>query len=207
MGSIFLSVGVPGSDSPFHDTCDRMLLQAALRTFLYTVLGRKHLVFGGHPSISPLILAVCEDLKVENKFAVTVYQSEFLEEDAPKVNSRLGNLIKVAAASSLESSLANMSEIMFRSHQFETAVFIGGDHATLEKYARFKDLHPTSKVIALRSAGGASAAIASMEAALHESAPVSPPGKDYDELLDYVGLFTSCLSIGLNSERSLTSEV
>jgi len=206
MGSIFLSVGVPGFDSPFHDTCDRMLIQAALRTFLYTVLGRKHLVFGGHPSISPLILAVCEDLKVENKCAVTVYQSEFLDDGAPKVNSRFDRLVKVAAASTLESSLANMSEIMFRSHQFETAIFIGGDQATLEEHAKFKYLHPTAKVIALRSAGGTSAAIASMEAASHAPSSKSPREKDYDELLDYVGLFTKGLEIGLNSERNLKSE-
>jgi hypothetical protein len=31
-----------------------------------------------------------------------------------------------------------------------------------------------------------------------------PDEKDYDELLDYVGLFTHGLGIGLNSERNLS---
>lgn len=206
MGSIFLSVGVPRTDSALYDQCDPMLIQAALRTFLYTVLGRKHLVFGGHPTISPLILAVCEDIGVDNGSAVTVYQTEFLEEKAPKVNATFGNLVKVNAESTLETSLEALREVMLSSHEFETAVFIGGQEETLQDHELFRDRHPSVKVIALRSTGGASASIASNEDASDEPTTTQCPEAGYDELLDYVGLFTNGLNIGLNSERSLTSK-
>jgi hypothetical protein len=207
MSSIFLSASVPSSDSSFYDQCDPMLIQAALRTFLYTVLGRKHLVFGGHPTISPLILAICEDLGVDNKAAVTIYQSKFFDKDAPEVNSRFANLFKVSAGSTREASLANMRNAMLRRHHYEAAVFIGGQQGIHEEHAQFSTLHPNAKVIALRTTGGASASIAPIQAPLQEGPPLpsssSPARKDYDELLDYVGLFTSGLQIALNSERNL----
>lgn len=212
MGSIFLSASVPSSDNSFYDGCDPMLIQAALRTFLYTVLGRKHLVFGGHPTISPLILAVCEDLGVDNEAAVTIYQSNFFEKDAPKVNSRFSNLVPVEAKNTRKASLEIMRRVMLRRHKFEAAVFIGGQEGILEEHAQFKTFHPKAKVIALRSTGGASALIASSDTPLLERLSFSPAEHDqvygygHDELLDYVGLFTSGLQIELNSERNLTLE-
>lgn len=203
MSHIFLSASVPSSDSDFYAECDPMLIQAALRTFLYTVLGRKHLVFGGHPSISPLILAICEDLSVDNKSAVTIYQSTFFEEWAPKENSRFANLVQIRAASTRESSLDEMRKALLSHHAYEAAVFIGGQQGILDEYAMFKKRHPTAKVLALRSPGGAAAKIASLEAASQTSPSVSDADHDYDELLDYVGLFTTELQIGVDSERNL----
>ncbi|MEZ2873951.1 hypothetical protein ACBQ28_02240 [Pseudomonas lundensis] len=204
MGDIFLSASVPSRDSSFYEQSDPMLIQAALRTFLYTVLGRKHLVFGGHPTISPLILAVCEDLRVDNRAAVTIYQSTFFEQEAPKVNSRFANLVPVNANGTRESSLELMRKVMFKRHKFEAAVFIGGQQGILDEHAQFKLHHPQANVIALRSPGGASASIEPLKGQMQERSPLSPEEKDYDELLDYVGLFTNGLEIGLNSERNLS---
>lgn len=189
MSSIFLSASVPNNNSFFQ--CDPMLIQTALRTFLFTVLGRKHLVFGGHPTISPLILAICEDVGVENKSAVTIYQSKYFEELAPKDNAKFENLISVQAAESRAASLIQMRGIMMRRHQYEAAVFIGGHEGILEEHEMFKRYHPHAKIIALQSPGGAAATI-------------TPCEQEYDDLLDYVGLFTTSLQIQLNSERNLT---
>lgn len=197
MGKIFLSASVPSSDNSFYEQCDPMLIQASLRTFLYTVVGRKHLVFGGHPTISPLILAVCEDLGVDNRAAVTIYQSKYFAKVAPKVNLRFENLIEVDSTGDRQSSLELMRRAMFRHHKFEAAVFIGGQQGIVDEHKQFKSYHPRAKVIALRSSGGASASI--------ELLP-TPEEKDYDELLDYVGLFTHGLQIGLNSERNLSAK-
>ncbi|WAH55900.1 hypothetical protein LZ023_23045 [Pseudomonas silvicola] len=195
MGKIFLSASVPSSDNSFYEQCDPMLIQAALRTFLYTVLGRKYLVFGGHPTISPLILAVCEDLGIDNRAAVTIYQSKFFATEAPKVNLRFGNLVEVVSTGDRQSSLELMRRAMFRHNQFEAAVFIGGQQGILDEHKQFRKDHSGANVIALRSPGGASASIDPV---------LTPDGKDYDELLDYVGLFTHGLGIGLNSERNLS---
>ncbi|MFJ7007928.1 hypothetical protein [Pseudomonas putida] len=203
MGDIFLSASVPSIDSSFYDQCDPMLIQAALRTFLYTVLGRKHLVFGGHPTISPLILAVCEDLGVDNRAAVTIYQSTFFEKEAPKVNSRFANLIAVKVSGNRQSSLELMRKVMFKRHKFEAAVFMGGQQGILDEHDQFKIYHPEANVIALRSPGGAAASIAPMKGQMQERTLPSPGEKDFDELLDYVGLFTTGLKIELNSERNL----
>jgi len=194
MSSILLCTSVPERDSSYHKDCDPMLIQAALRTFLYIVLGRKRLVFGGHPTISPLILAVCEDLRVDNKSAVTLYQSKFFEKITPKVNSTFSNLINVPATDSRDKSLEKMRSLMIRGQKYEAAVFIGGGEGILEEHRLFAKYHPHAKVIALKSPGGAAAKIS------------MPIGHDYDELLNYVRLFVTDLKIPLDSERNLTSE-
>lgn len=192
MNSIFLSASVPRTDSEYYDQCDPMLIQAALRTFLFTVLGRKHLVFGGHPSISPLILAACKEVGVANKAAVTIYQSNYFKTVQPKENTEFANFIVTQATSDRTSSLEKMRSFMLRRHRFEAAVFIGGEDGVLQEHALFRQRHPNAKILALKSPGGAAASI---ESSISD---------DYDELIDYVGLFTTDLQIGLNSERNLS---
>lgn len=190
MSSIFLSASVPREDGPYQEQYDAMLIQAALRTFLYTVIGRKHLVFGGHPTITPLILAVCQDVGVDFDSAVTVYQSKFFQDIVPEVNESLKSVVWVPAAESRAGSLALLRARMIRANSYEVAAFIGGDDGIIEEYKAFRQHHRETKIIALHSPGGAAAKL---------------PGhyRKHDELLNYVSLFASSLEISLNSERNL----
>jgi hypothetical protein len=147
------------------------------------------------PQSPPLILAVCEDLGVDNRAAVTIYQSKYFAKVTPKVNLRFENLIEVDSTGDRQSSLELMRRAMFSHNNFEAAAFIGRQQGILDEYVQFKGDHPQANVITLRSPGGASASIDHL---------LKPNEKDYDELLDYVGLFTHGLGIGLNSERNLS---
>ncbi len=63
MGSIFLSASVPiEGRGNFYETANPFLIQFAVREFLTVCLGRRHIVWGGHPAITPMVWSVCEDL-------------------------------------------------------------------------------------------------------------------------------------------------
>jgi hypothetical protein len=189
MSSIFLSASVPNIESPFYAQCDPVLIQAALRSFLFTVLGRKHLVFGGHPSISPLILAACEELGIENSNAVTIFQSQHFTASFPADNLRFVNFITTPAGKDIEESLAIMREQMFGMYEYDAAVFVGGKEGIVKEYELFRQQCPGAEILALKSPGGAAATIQ------------GTPENEDDELLDYVGAFSSGLNINQKFER------
>lgn len=193
MSSIFLSASVPNIESPSYKTCDPVLIQAALRSFLFTVLGRKHLVFGGHPSISPLILAACEDLGIENQNAVTIFQSQYFSESFPDDNLQFANFIATPVGESLQASLDIMRNQMFSTYHYDGAVFIGGKEGIVAEYELFKQQCPQATILALKSPGGAAAEIQGL------------PENEDDELLDYVGLFSVGLGLHHKLERNPTA--
>ena len=87
MNAVFLSasVPVPGRGN-YYETANPFLIQTAVREFVTTALGRRLVVWGGHPAITPMVWAVCEDLGVEFAKAVVLYQSSFFKDifrDAP----------------------------------------------------------------------------------------------------------------------------
>lgn len=65
MSAIFLSasIPVPGRGN-FYKTADPFLIQTAVREFVTLALGRRMIVWGGHPAITPMVWAVCTDLVV-----------------------------------------------------------------------------------------------------------------------------------------------
>ena len=179
--SILLSVSVPDYGTDFHNNCDQMLIQASMRTFLFTAIGKKHVVFGGHSSIACLILAVCEDKGVKDGFAVTIYYPEEDGNPAPADWQHLATFIPVPAGE-------NIAEVMASSHPYEAGVFIGGQEDILDAHKRFVRHQPQAKILAPRSPGGAAATI---EPAVHSK---------YDELMDYVGLFTKELGVDITTK-------
>ena len=66
MGVVFLSASVPDpSASHFVAASDAIDVNAAVKAFVYTILGRRHLVWGGHPAITPMVWAIAESLGVD----------------------------------------------------------------------------------------------------------------------------------------------
>lgn len=192
MSSVFLSASVPSTDSDYYKGCNPVLIQSALRSFLFCVLGRKHLVFGGHPSITPLILAVCEELGVDNKKAVTLFQSQYFQESFPAETSLFENLVLIPARGTLEKSLAIMRREMFTAYHYDAAVFIGGMEGISQEFRLFREACPAARILTLKSPGGAAEKL---------------PGVmlDDDELLDYEGLFVKSLKIGKEPLKDLPS--
>lgn len=63
MRSIFLSASVPlAGRGTYLETADPFLIQVAVRELMTLALGRRRIVWGGHPAITPMIWSVCQDL-------------------------------------------------------------------------------------------------------------------------------------------------
>lgn len=156
MSQVFLSASVPlPGRGDFHETANPFLIQFAVRELLTVCLGRRLIVWGGHPAITPMVWAVCNDLGVEYAKTVKLYQSKFFEECFPEENRKFANVVYVDSvpdngAKSLDRMRTRMLE-----GAFEAGVFIGGMEGVFEEYEFFRRLHPHAKTVIVDSPGGA----------------------------------------------------
>jgi len=162
MNAVFLSASVPMiGRGNFYETADPFLIQSAVREFVTVALGRRLLVWGGHPAITPMVWAVCEDLGVSYARAAVLYQSKFFADVFPEENKRFGNVEYVdAVPEDREASLLHMRKKMLSRTDFSEAVFIGGMEGIFEEYRLFSELHPTAKILAVPAPGGAARQLA-----------------------------------------------
>ncbi len=156
-GAIFLSAGVPdpkrGPD--FANTADTVAITAAVSSLLYVTLGRRLLVWGGHPAITPMVLVVAEDLGIVYGSWVKLYQSQYFEDEFPEDNSRFQNVIYTEAGKDREVSSLHMRHRMFEEQQFDAAVFIGGMQGIFDEFNLFRRLQPDATALPVLSTGGA----------------------------------------------------
>jgi hypothetical protein len=193
MRAIFLSASVPvvGRGS-FYETADPFLIQTAVRELVSAALGRRLIVWGGHPAITPMIWAVCQDLGVSYAKAVVLYQSRFFGDIFPEENKRFGNVVYVdAVEGDREQSLLRMRKDMLSRDDLEAAVFIGGMEGVLDEHALFREFHPREKVLTVPATGGAARQLAAdlgvVEGDLHN--------------LDFTRFFHVELNIAPDEER------
>lgn len=157
MSEIFLSASVPimGRGS-YHETANPFLIQCAVRELVIAIIRQHKIVWGGHPTITPMIWNICEDLGEDYSQRVTLYQSRFFEERFPEENRRFQNVIFTEAVpGDREASLRAMREEMLSRKDLVAAVFIGGMEGVEAEYALFKQYHPAAKVLPVPSPGGA----------------------------------------------------
>ncbi|MEH6999945.1 MAG: hypothetical protein V7542_16230 [Limnobacter sp.] len=189
MGAIFLSASVPlPGRSPFDQDCEPQMIQSAVSALATVAFGRKTIVWGGHPSITPMLWASAKDLGVEYATAVSLFQSKFFsEEDFPQENKNFANVTYIDdVEGDLKKSLWAMREAMFKSTDFDAAVFIGGMEGVNDEYSLFHALQPKAKCIPIAVTGGAARMLA---VKLNYVSPVdlSP--------LDFIGLLYRELAI------------
>jgi len=160
MDAIFLSASIPQPGRQFYGTADPLLIHHAVRAFLSLSLGRRRIVWGGHPSITPMVQAACQSLGVAYARAVTLYQSEEFRGTFPAENSDFPDIVYTPALADRASSLKLMREQMLARHDISAAVFIGGMEGVLEEYGMFVTSHPKAPVVAVPRPGGASREVA-----------------------------------------------
>lgn len=161
MGRIFLSASIPvAGRGDFHQTANPFLIQFAIRELLTVCLGRRMLVWGGHPAITPMVWAVCEDLGVEYAKTVTLYQSRLFADIFPDENANFGNVVFIDAVENDHTKSLSYLRTEMLSGQYDAAIFIGGMEGVFEEYQLFKHMHPSAKVFAVRSPGGAAMQLA-----------------------------------------------
>lgn len=155
--NIFLSASIPlpERDSKYIDSADIIAIRDAVVALTTIVLPHHRIIWGGHPSITPLIYFVIEKMiknKVEKEMEefdhltsdkqksvlfertkteifehVTLYQSRFFEKYFPADNRKFDNVILTdPIEDDREKSLIHMRERMLSESHFSAAVFIGG---------------------------------------------------------------------------------
>lgn len=193
MTAVFLSASVPAiGRGNFYETADPFLIQTAVREFVSVALGRRLIVWGGHPAITPMVWAVCEDLGVSYANAVVLYQSKFFKELYPEENKRFGNIVYVDAVDEDRGqSLLRMRRDMLSRKDLESAVFIGGMEGVLEEHTLFSQFHPNATVLAVPAPGGATRQLA-------EKLGVRGPSL---QDLDFTKLFHAGLNVTPTEER------
>lgn len=160
MGAIFLSASVPTRE-PYSLDCRPQAIQAAIHALAQVVLGRRKLVWGGHPAITPLLWSAAQAVGVEYTSAVELFQSRLFEKVLPADNKHFANVTLVdAVGQDLEASLLEMRKSMFASTEFEAAVFIGGMHGILDEHKLFTANWPNARCIPIAQTGGAAAELA-----------------------------------------------
>ncbi|WP_296560789.1 hypothetical protein [Pigmentiphaga sp.] len=162
MSAVFLSASVPViGRGTYHETANPFLIQCAVRELVIAMIRKHKIVWGGHPAITPMIWAICEDLGVDYSNSVILYQSNFFKDRFPEENQRFGNVILTdAVLQDQGASLRRMREEMLSRQDLVAAVFIGGMDGVEAEYDLFMNFHPTAKVLPVAAPGGAALMLA-----------------------------------------------
>ncbi|MBB5202883.1 hypothetical protein HNQ51_000176 [Inhella inkyongensis] len=157
MAALFLSASIPvRGRGHYHETASPFLIQCAVRELVIATIRTHRIVWGGHPSITPMIWSICEDLGVAYSNSVVLYQSRFFEDRFPEENQRFDNVIFTdAVPNDREASLLKMREAMLGRDDLTAAVFIGGMDGVQTEYQLFRQFHPAAPVLPVAAPGGA----------------------------------------------------
>lgn len=176
---VFLSASIPEghlardsvASSAEGDPMEISTAVAAAAASVFSMSGR--LVFGGHPTISPLVLSVARDFKdsLDARPMVIVYQSGIFKgritpETKELARGSLGEIRFTEAAQgdtpeNPARSLALMREQMLRNADPVAAIFIGGMEGIRDEFNLFVELCPGRPVYPVGSAGGVARELAS----------------------------------------------
>lgn len=159
---MLLSASFPSGErasdvQPFDAASIADAVTAVVRAVL--ISGGK-LLFGGHPTITPLVLLIGSELGVRH--AVDVFQSEWFREEVTDetvalVKSGVGKIHWTSQMSTREESLELMRSRMFSFVRPMAAVFIGGMSGMHDEYLRFGEVCPGVPRLPLFGPGGAAA--------------------------------------------------
>jgi len=192
--AIFLSAGVPDPrrGPEYAKTADTVAIVAAVSALVHVTLGRRLLVWGGQPAITPMIWFVAEGLGVDYGRWVRLYQSNHFKDEFPEDNKRFSNVEYTEDLGDRERSLLLMRERMFSDYSFTAAVFIGGMKGIIDEFDLLEKMHPAAIKIPVISAGGAVLDL------VPRMGMVSP---DLATDMDYVALFHRHLGISVKENR------
>lgn len=193
---IFLSASVPDPKRApeFASSSNSVAITSAVRALVHVTLGRRVLVWGGHPAITPMIKVVAEEMGCDYGKWVKLYQSLYFEEQFPEDNQVFKNVIFTENIDNdLEKSLLHMRERMFKENSFKAAVFIGGMGGVIDEFKLFTKSQPYKDILPVTSTGGATLEIAQLMNGQFDS--------ELHDNLDYVRLFHNKLGISVKENR------
>lgn len=116
------------------------------------------IAFGGHPTITPLILLIASSRS--ERQLVDVYQSEWFVHEITPETRRLedlgyGKIHWTKREESLASSISTLRKVMLKESNPLGAVFVGGMDGLFEEYRLFRQEYPERPCIPIKGPGGA----------------------------------------------------
>jgi hypothetical protein len=156
--NIFLSASIPlkERDPKYFDSADIIAIRDSVIALATVVLPNHRLIWGGHPSITPIIYYVMERLGLKVQDHVLLYQSKFFEKFFPEDNNKFENVILTENTGEVESSKLIMRKRMFSENHFVSGVFIGGMEGIEDEFKLFREFHPKALILPISSTGAAS---------------------------------------------------
>lgn len=143
-------------DPGYIETADIIAIRDAVIALTTVVLPCHKLIWGGHPSITPLIYHVMDKLNLNIQEHITLYQSRFFEKYFPEDNNKFKNVVLTDIIDKdREKSLLEMRNRMLDEHEFAAGVFIGGMEGVEEEYKMFIRKHPHAIILPIASTGAA----------------------------------------------------
>ena len=166
---IFLSVSLPSADrhQKYYLNTNPLNITNAVVSFIESILKRNgRIIFGGHPTISPLVLTVAKKFiailnSEKDPVRIYIYQSEMFKDKISKFTNelldlRIGKIIWTEKLNdSREKSLNHMRVQMLKEHNISAGIFIGGMEGIEEEFDLFKEIHPEIPMYLIGSSGGA----------------------------------------------------
>lgn len=156
--NIFLSASIPLPERhpKYIEAADVIAIRDAVIALTITVLPKHRLVWGGHPSITPLVNYVMQKQKYIIQEHVKLYQSLWFEDKFPEDNNKFENIVFTEKQPDVLSSIKLLRKRMLTENEFAAAIFIGGMDGIEDEYKMFKEFHPNAIIIPLASTGAAS---------------------------------------------------
>ena len=188
LNKVFLSASIPypDRDRKYFDTADVISIRDAVRALATVVIPKAHLIWGGHPSITPLIRYVMGRMKADLKTHITLYQSKYFEDKFPSDNFSFENIILTERKDTMTESLDLMRNRMISENDFKAGIFIGGMEGINDEYQMFKEKHPSAIILPVASTGAAARI-------LFESQPYNFDGRLLNDYA-YMDLFREILN-------------
>lgn len=154
---IFLSASIPlpERDAKYFETADIVAIRDAIIALTTVVLPKHKLIWGGHPSITPLIYYVMEKLGLNIQEHVQMYQSLWFKDKFPEDNNRFENIVFTESLKDIPSSIQLMRERMLFENDYAAAVFIGGMNGIEDEYRMFIEKHQKAILLPIASTGAA----------------------------------------------------
>lgn len=155
--NIFLSASIPlpERDPIYIETADIIAIRDAVIALTTVVLPQHRIIWGGHPSITPLIYYVMNKLKLNIQEHVKLYQSEYFRDKFLPDNNKFENVILTENLGDIHSSVLRMRERIFSENKFVAAIFIGGMNGIIDEFHMFRRYHPEALLLPIASTGAA----------------------------------------------------
>lgn len=187
--NIFLSasIPIPGRDPKYIGSADVIAIRDSVLALASVVLPRFRLVWGGHPSITPLIAQVLRHYGKEVNNHVTLYQSLYFERVSPLENESVAHIVKTKDLGNRNDSLSEMRSRMICDNKFVAAFFIGGMEGVEEEFKMFRSFQKDSKIYPIATTGAAAKLI-------YDASPTQFDERLVTELT-YTSLFKELLNI------------